>query len=75
MPAHRVQHIKAANLYLVRLWAQDQDIEGDASDSATPGSANWQGRVQRVIDGESHQFDNLQGLVDLLLQMLSGKAK
>jgi hypothetical protein len=64
---HRVQHFRPANLYLVRLWAQDREVE----DSANPGNANWQGRVQRVIDGESHQFDNLQGLVNLLLQMLS----
>ena len=69
MTPHRIQHIRPANLYLVRLWAQDREGE----DSAIPGSANWQGRVQRVIDGESHQFDSLQGLVDLLLQMLSGK--
>jgi hypothetical protein len=30
--------------------------------------------VQRVIDGETHQFDNLQGLADTLKKMLSRSA-
>jgi hypothetical protein len=30
------------------------------------------GRVQRVVDGEAHLFNDLLGLTDLLLEMLSG---
>jgi len=30
--------------------------------------------VQRVVDGESYQFDDWQGLADLLVAMLEGTA-
>ena len=55
---------KGSNLYLVRLWAKGVDATGD-------GSVEWHGRVQRVVDGESHEFKSLQDLVDLLSVMLS----
>ncbi len=30
----------------------------------------WRGKVQRVIDGESHEFNSLQALIDVLQAML-----
>ena len=58
------RYSKRTNLFLVRLWTHD----------APDGSGNTEctGKVQRVIDGESHQFDDWRGLMDLLLTMASG---
>ncbi len=66
MPTHQSQNLKRTNLYLVRVWDEG------GSEGNSGGRAMWQGRVQRVVDGESHPFSNMQGLVDLLLEMLSG---
>ena len=60
---------KRADLFLVRVWTHDTgegDNEGDGR-----YKVECQGKVQRVVDGESHQFDNLQALADTLLAMLS----
>ena len=54
---------RRSDLFLVRLWARDA---GEGSDTV-----ECQGKVQRVVDGQSHQFDSWQGLVDLLVVMLS----
>lgn len=54
---------RRSDLFLVRLWTED------APDSN--GKLEWRGKVQRVVDGESHQFSNLQDLADLLQAMLS----
>ncbi len=69
------------NLFLVRVWSVTADDENehkgaddradDNEDSDRNAKAKWQGKVQRVTDGEVQRFDNLQGLVDLLLTMLS----
>ncbi len=48
----------------MRVWTEE------AEDST--GKAEWHGMVQRVVNGESHQFDNWQDLIDLLQEMLSG---
>jgi hypothetical protein len=32
--------------------------------------AGWHGKVQRVVDGEAHQFDTWQELVNALQAML-----
>ena len=66
---------KRSDLFLVRIWSEDRGVE-DASDGALGGEEvitklRWHGRVQRTVDGEAHQFDSWQGLVDLLLAMLS----
>ncbi|MEO8288466.1 MAG: hypothetical protein ABI670_18730 [Chloroflexota bacterium] len=34
------------------------------------GKVEWRGKVQRVVDGESHQFTSLQELMDLLQTMI-----
>ena len=67
MGTHLNQHLRRTNLFLVRVWTEGAVGE----DGNGTGEAEWHGRVQRVIDGEAHQFDNLQGLVELLLKMLS----
>jgi hypothetical protein len=36
-------------------------------------SASCHGRVQRVVDGEAHNFDDWPGLVELLAEMSRGK--
>lgn len=54
-----------SNLFLVRVWARNYQSENAAS-----GRVEWSGKVQRVVDGESHQFTNLQELVDLLEVMI-----
>ncbi len=59
---------KGSNLYLVRLWTKGGDVTGN-------GSVEWHGRVQRVMDGESHEFKSLQDLVDLLSVMLSNNER
>ncbi len=56
------RHLKRSNLFLVRLWEEETE----------EGEREWCGKVQRVVDGESHQFRDWQGLVELLLVMLSG---
>lgn len=67
MSTHRNPHLKRTNLFLVRIWAEDAGDKGGNTSSKT----DWQGKVQRVIDGESHPFSSLQDLLDLLLEMLS----
>ena len=54
---------KGSNLFLIRFWAEDMS-------DGTSG-IRWRGKVQRVMDGESHDFDDLEVLIDLLLAMLS----
>jgi hypothetical protein len=67
------RHLRRTNLFLVRVWVEE--AEGDEEDAGerAGGSAEaaWSGRVQRVVDGEAHEFSGLQGLVDSLLAMLS----
>ena len=58
-----------SDLFLVRLWLKESD-DGSNTGQAS-GQDRWHGKVQRVIDGEAHQFSSLQGLVDVLLVMLA----
>ena len=62
------QHHRRTNLFLVRVWAEETSYEEGKN---SIGEVEWHGKVQRVIDGEAHQFANLQSLPDLLLEMLS----
>ncbi len=61
-------HYKRADLFLVRLWSKDKDGSNAGRDS---GPVAWQGKVQRIVDGEAHLFSSLQGLTDWLLVMLA----
>ncbi len=67
MGTHENRDFKRNNLFLLRLWAEDLR-DGDGRNKA-----QWHGRLRRVVDGESHDFADWQGLLDLLADMLSGK--
>lgn len=54
---------RRSDLFLVRLWTRDANKKCD--------KVECHGKVQRVVDGQSHQFDSWQGLVDLLVAMAS----
>ena len=76
MGAYR--HQRRIDLFLVRVWREDVDDAEDADGesggrSDIGGKTEWCGRVQRVVDGESHQFSGWQGLTDLLLAMITQK--
>ena len=76
MSTDTYKHQRRADLFLVRVWREDAEDGQDnahegVSGSDGSGKTKWCGRVQRVVDGESHQFSSWQGLTDLLLQMLS----
>ena len=53
---------KRSDLFLVRLAAKAADGSG---------TVEWHGKVQRVVDGESHSFQSLLALLELLQQMVS----
>lgn len=62
MSTHR--HLRRTDLFLLRLWTEEEIGGG-------PSEPVLRGRVQRIVDGESHQFDDWQSLVDVLLAMLN----
>ncbi len=55
-----------SNLFLVRVWSISNDGESDDNDKI-----EWGGKIQRVVNGEAHQFTSLQGLMELLEAMAS----
>lgn len=77
------RHLRRADLFLVRVWREDAEVaydkakkslgSCDGSDENDSEKNEWRGSVQRVVDGESHQFHSWQGLTDLLLAMVSNK--
>jgi hypothetical protein len=62
------RHYKRTDLFLVRLWPEESEDGSTAGNDS--GQVEWHGKVQRVVDGESHPFRSLPGLVDVLLIML-----
>jgi hypothetical protein len=56
-------------VFLLRLWPQ---VAGGTADGRANGraEATWCGRVQHVMSGEAHNFQDWPGLVDLLLTMI-----
>lgn len=66
------RRLRRTDLFLVRIWAQEGPDEDECSRVEGEGAVKWQGRVQRVVDGEAYQFNGWQGLTDLLLAMVSG---
>jgi len=59
-------HLRRSNLFLLRVWPEEDSDAPDAEEVV-----RWRGKVQRVVDGESHQFSDWEGLTSLLLAMLS----
>lgn len=63
----------ASHLFLVRLWAEPGDGTGGDGPFATGNGApdrEWKGKVQHVVSGESHTFEDLTSLVDYLRAMM-----
>ena len=60
------------DLFLVRVWAREASNarDGDGAKRGS-GTTEWSGKVRRVVDGESHRFDDLPDLLSILLMMLS----
>jgi hypothetical protein len=81
MPGTPRRYSRRSDLFLVRVWTvetsqnsrrtTDTGVESSNSDSNDGESAEWRGKVQRVVSGESHEFNSMQGLVELLKLMLS----
>lgn len=68
------RHYKRADLFLVRIWTEDaRPQDGARAMEEVRSSTVWGGKVQRVVDGESHQFSGWQGLIDALVAMLVAK--
>ena len=63
------RNLKRTELFLVRVW-----LSSAGGGKPHPGASadRWKGRVQRVVDGEAHEFDDWQGLTDALAAMLPG---
>jgi hypothetical protein len=66
------------DLFLVRIWTKgaegmvgDNPDVNDESAGEGVGKLEWRGTVQRPVDGEVHQFSSWQGLLDLLVAMIS----
>jgi hypothetical protein len=49
-----------SHAFLLRLWAEQ---DGD-------GRKTWRGKVQNIVHGEAHDFDNWAALVNHLVSML-----
>ena len=76
------QHPKTSHLFLVRLWEEPGDGDdppevrhvagqGEAPPYAGGGTdREWKGKVQHVVTGESHTFQDLSSLIDYLRAMM-----
>ncbi|HET9493720.1 MAG TPA: hypothetical protein VFR15_05775 [Chloroflexia bacterium] len=77
--AHR--HYRRTDLFLVRIWTEDTGSRDRADGGGGEGNTDvdaapaWKGRVQRVVDGETHQFSGSTGLVEVLAAMLRKKRR
>jgi hypothetical protein len=61
-----------SHLFLVRLW--EGPGEGTGVEGASDGE--WKGKVQHVVSGEAHNFEDLPSLLDYLRAMMaSGQDK
>lgn len=58
---------KRTNLFLLRVWCDDADENGD--DDEAPCRV-WHGRVQRTVSGEAHSFEAKDDLIAVLESML-----
>jgi hypothetical protein len=70
------RRVKRTNLFLVRVWVEEEQAAGEAGTGSDAGKVEsaktvCKGSVQRVVNGELYRFEDLQGLPDVLAQMLS----
>ena len=77
--AGKIQRPASSHLFLVRLWEESGDgaqVGDGAGSNDTPpdiaGAADreWKGKVQHVVSGESHTFQDLPSLLDFLRTMM-----
>ncbi len=77
----KAQRPEASHLFLVRLWEEPGD--GPGADDLAGGNGThpkvdgatsraWKGKVQHVVSGESHTFQDLPSLLDYLRAMMPG---
>jgi hypothetical protein len=69
MPTNCNTRLQRSNLFLVRLWIED--AKGNNSGAIDENDARWRGKIQRVVNGETIEFQGWQGLVTNLSAMLS----
>lgn len=62
-----------SGLFLVRVWTDDAGEGADQTEEQQLG-VRCHGKVQRVVDGESHPFEDGADLLKLLVAML-GKSR
>ena len=70
MPKRTSDPFRRADLFVVRLWRRDTSGPGEETDGVQ--GAQWQGRVQRAVSGETHEFQGWSGLISWLEAMLRG---
>lgn len=66
------RRLKRTDLFLLRVWLVDSSDVTGSDVTGSDARTEWHGRVQRVVDGEVHRFDDWAGLVELLTEMLDG---
>jgi hypothetical protein len=76
------RHYTRTDLFLVRIWTRpanagiiDAAVAGGEDRGDAISMPEWQGTVQRAVDGEAHPFSSWQGLQDLLQAMLSNNKR
>lgn len=66
----KAQRSATSHLFLVRLW--EASLDGTGAHTTKDGTLEreWKGKVQHVISGESHTFQDLAALLDYLRAMM-----
>jgi hypothetical protein len=67
----RYHHKRRVDLFLVRVWQEESERGEEGSDEEV--EEEWNGSVQRVVDGETRRFNSWQDLAELMLAMVSEK--
>ncbi|HEY0070925.1 MAG TPA: hypothetical protein VGE04_13245 [Chloroflexia bacterium] len=61
------QRPETSHLFLVRLW----EGPGDSIGPEGASGGEWKGKVQHVVSGEAHNFEDLPSLLDYLRAMMA----
>jgi hypothetical protein len=72
----KAQRPAASHLFLVRLWEESAGLGGNGTHPDADGGSNreWKGKVQHVVSGESHTFQDLPSLLTVLRSMMLAPA-
>jgi hypothetical protein len=68
MPDNRSNN-KRTNLFLLRVWCDDDDENGHEDESGGPCRI-WHGKVQRTVSGEVRSFETKDRLIEVLEGMI-----